>query len=306
MKFELTILGCGSATPTSVRNPSAQVLNILERFFLIDCGEGTQVQLRKFRIKMQRINHIFISHLHGDHYFGLIGLISSMHLLGRKHALQVYAHPDLEKIIQMQLKASDTRLNYQLHFHELQYDKNTLLVDDPYYSVETIVLKHRIPCCGFLFREKPRLKSLRKEKLAEYDIPLSAIPGLREGKDYITPSGAVIPNAEITMNAPPPRAYAYCSDTAYNEQIAEQIKNVDLLYHEATFSQEQEKRANKTFHSTALQAASIAAKANVKKLIIGHYSARYKNIQPLVLEARAVFPETVPAADGEVYKVSLA
>ena len=303
MKFELTILGCSSATPTSNRHPTAQVLNILERFFLIDCGEGTQMQLRKYKVKMQKINHIFISHLHGDHYFGLIGLLSSMHLLGRKNPIQIYAHPDLESIINLQLKTSDTRLNYPVIFHYLQFDKSILLLDDLYYSVETIILKHRIPCCGFLFKEKPRLKNIRKEKLIEYGIPVSSIADLREGKDYITPTGEVIPNAVIAFDAPPPRAYAYCSDTAFDERVAEKVKGVDLLYHEATFTQELLNRAKETFHSTASQAATIAAKANAKKLIIGHYSARYRDIQPLVAEAQNVFPQTVPAIEGEVYKV---
>ncbi|MDQ3191784.1 MAG: ribonuclease Z [Bacteroidota bacterium] len=305
MKFELTILGCSSATPTSSRFPTAQVLNILERFFLIDCGEGTQMQLRKYKVKMQRINHIFISHLHGDHYFGLIGLLSTMHLLGRKNLLHIHAHPDLEKIINLQLKASDTRLNYQIAFNYLAYDKSIMLVDDPYFTVETILLKHRIPCCGFLFREKPRMKSLKKEKLIEYGLSIPAIKKLREGKDFITAEGKVIPNAEFTFDAPPARSYAYCSDTAYNELIIDQIKNVDLLYHEATFTQELVQRAKETFHSTAIQAATIAEKAGVKKLVIGHYSARYKDVKPLVIEAQTIFKNTFPAVEGESFEVKL-
>ncbi|MBA3898819.1 MAG: ribonuclease Z [Bacteroidetes bacterium] len=304
MRFELTILGCSSATPTSNRYPTAQVLNILERFFLIDCGEGTQMQLRKYKIKMQRINHIFISHLHGDHYFGLIGLISTMQLLGRKTPLYIYCHQSLEQIIKLQLKASDTRLLYELNFIYLQYDKSARILDDTHYTVDTIILKHRIPCCGFLFREKERLKSLIKEKLVEYDVPISEMENLRRGADLILDSGEVISNAELTIEPLPPRAYAYCSDTAYNEDIIEQIKGVNLLYHEATFTSKFIDRAKETFHSTALQAATIAHKAAVKQLVIGHYSARYKEVQPLVEEAVSLFSNTLPAIEGNVYPVN--
>jgi ribonuclease Z len=303
MKFELTILGCNSAIPTSNRFPTAQVLNILEHFFLIDCGEGAQMQLRKYRVKIQRIDHIFISHLHGDHYFGLIGLLSTMHLLGRKEAIHIFANADLEKILELQMKVSDTRLNFELIFHPLQYNHTEMLLDTPFYSVETILLEHRIPCCGFLFREKEKLKSLRKDKLKEFNVPVSAMQNLREGKDFITSEGMIIPNAEITVKPPVPRAYAYCSDTAYNEKIIEQIRGVDLLYHEATFGQEKLERAKETFHSTALQAATIAQKAAVKKLIIGHYSARYVDVTPLVNEAQSVFPETIAGEEGLVYEV---
>jgi ribonuclease Z len=303
MKFELTILGCNSAIPTSNRFPTAQVLNILEHFFLIDCGEGAQMQLRKYRVKIQKIEHIFISHLHGDHYFGLIGLLSTMHLLGRKEAIHIYANADLEKILELQLKVSDTRLNYQIIFHPLQYNHSEVILDTVHFSVETILLNHRIPCCGFLFKEKELLRSLRKDKLKEFDVPVAAMQSLREGKDFVTESGEIIPNAEITVKPPVPRTYAYCSDTAYNERIIEQIRGVDLLYHEATFAQDKIDRAKETFHSTALQAATIAYKAEVKKLIIGHYSARYLDISPLVNEAKSVFPETIAGEEGLVYEV---
>jgi ribonuclease Z len=304
MKFELTILGCSSATPTSNRFPTAQVLNILEHFFLIDCGEGTQMQLRKYKMKMQRINHIFISHLHGDHYFGLIGLLSTMQLLGRKTPLSLFCHPSLEQIINMQLKASDTRLQYELNFIHLKYDKSVRILDEKHFTVDTIILKHRIPCCGFLFREKDRLKSLKKDKLEQYDVPIKVMEDLRKGADLVMEGGTVIPNSELTISALPSRAYAYCSDTAYNEDILEQIKGVNLLYHEATFTSKFIDRARDTFHSTALQAATIAHKAEVKKLMIGHYSARYKDIQPLVDEAVSFFPNTVPAEEGKCYTVN--
>jgi ribonuclease Z len=303
MRFEVTILGCSSATPTSNRYPTAQVLNILERFFLIDCGEGTQMQLRRYKQKLQRINHIFISHLHGDHYFGLIGLVSTMHLLGRKTPLDIFCHPDLEQIIKIQLKASDTRLQYELRFHHLSYDSSKRLVDDTFYTVDTIILKHRIPCCGFLFREKPRLRSLRKDKLQEFDVPVSAMEGLRRGEDFTTADGQLIPNKEITIEPPAPRAYAFCSDTAYNESLVSQIEGVDLLYHEATFTSDRADRAAETFHSTAMQAATIAQKAKVQQLMIGHYSARYKDFTPLVEEARSVFANTIPAEEGKTYTI---
>jgi ribonuclease Z len=303
MRFEITVLGSGSAIPTANRFPTAQVLNILERFFLIDCGEGTQMQLRKHKVKLQRINHIFISHLHGDHYFGLIGLVSSMHLLGRKNPLHIYAHPDLEKIIELQLKTSDSRLQFPIIYKALEYDRSQRILDDPYFTVDTIILKHRIPCCGFLFKEKPRLKSLIREKLSEYDVPVSAMEDLRRGQDLTLPDGRIIPNKEFTIEPLAPRSYAFCSDTAYNEEILPLIENVDLLYHESTFTEEMRERAAETFHSTALQAATIAKRAGAKKLLLGHYSARYRFIQPFVDEAKTVFDNTVAAEEGLVVKI---
>ena len=301
MKFELTILGCSSATPTSNRFPSAQVLNISEHFFLIDCGEGAQIQLRRFSFKIQRINHIFISHLHGDHYFGLMGLLSSMHLLGRKKPVHLYAHANLREIINIQLKSSDTRLNYELIFHPLAYEKSEIILDEKTFTVETILLNHRIPCCGFLFREKPRERSIVKSKIKEFEIPVSFIPAIKNGEDFLTLDGRRIPNNEITLEPPPPRSFAYCSDTCYDERLLAQISEVDLLYHEATFLHEMLERAKETYHTTALQAGTLALKANVKQLIIGHYSARYKNPLPLLKEAQSVFPATLLGEEGKTY-----
>lgn len=305
MNFELTILGCSSATPTSERNPTAQVLNVLERFFLIDCGEGTQMQMRRNKIKFQRISHIFISHLHGDHYLGLMGLLSSMHLLGRKHDLHLYGNPVLKEIVDIHLKAGDTRLNYPLHFHPLTYDKSELLFEDDKVTVHTIILNHRIPCCGFLFREKPRPRHIIREKLKQYNVPVWAINNIRNGEDFITEEGKTIPNEELTNSPPPPRAYAYCSDTRYNESIIPQLEGVDLLYHEATFMQDMLPRAELTYHSTAREAATIALKAKAGQLIIGHYSARYGNLQPLLEEAKEVFANTLLAEEGKKYDVEL-
>lgn len=301
MKFELTILGCSSATPTSHRYPSAQILNVSERFFLIDCGEGAQMQLRKFKFKMQRINHVFISHLHGDHYFGLMGLLSSMHLLGRKTKLHLYAHSELKNIIDIQLKSSDTRFNYELIFHPLQYEKSEVILDDNHLTVETILLNHRIPCCGFLFKEKPREKSLIKSKITEYNIPVPAISEIKKGAGFITGDGKIIPNSELTLELSSPRSYAYCSDTRYDERLLEQVKEVDLLYHEATFMHNMQERAKETFHTTALEAGTLALKANVKQLVIGHYSARYKDLEPLLNEAQSIFPNTLLGEEGKTY-----
>lgn len=300
--FELTILGCSSATPTSDRYPTAQALQVAGRFFLIDCGEGAQIQVRRYSIKFQRINHIFISHLHGDHYLGLMGFISSLHLLGRTNELHIHSQAELKEIVEIQLKYSNTWLNYKIIWHPLKYDKSEVIFEDEKLTVETIILNHRIPCCGFLFREKPQPRKIRKEKIDRYKIPIEWLPRIKNGEDYLLENGQVIPNAEITGDPQPARSYAYCSDTRYNEAIVEQIKNVDLLYHEATFLQDRLERAKETFHSTAKEAANIAKMANVKKLIIGHYSARYRDLQPFLDESQSVFQNTVLAVEGQVYE----
>lgn len=300
--FELTILGCSSATPTSERYPTAQVLQAAGRFFLIDCGEGTQIQVRKYRIRFQRISRIFISHLHGDHYLGLMGFLSSLHLLGRNNEMHIYSQAELRDIIEIQLKHSNTRLNYPIVWHPLSYDKSELLYEDEKISVESIVLNHRIPCCGFLFREKPHLRRLRKDKVDKYSIPIGWLHRIKSGEDYIADDGLVIANAEITDEPPKSLSYAFCSDTRYNEGIVEQIRGVDLLYHEATFTHDRLPRAIETFHSTAKEAATIAKMAEVKQLIIGHYSARYKDLSPLLNEARSVFENTVLAVEGNIYR----
>lgn len=304
MKFELTILGASSATPTSNRNPTAQVLNVLERFFLIDCGEGTQMQLRKFKIKFQRIHHIFISHLHGDHYFGLMGILSSMHLLGRQNELHLYAPAPLKEIIDIQLKHSETNLNYPLIFHPLRFDDKTPLFEDELVKVSSFPLFHRIATCGFLFEEKEKKKNIIKEKIKEYDLGVVDIQNIRAGSDFVTKQGKLIPNNELTHPSPRLRKYAYCSDTRYNEKLIEYVSGVDLLYHEATFLHELIDRAEATFHTTAKEAAIFASKANVKQLIIGHFSARYPDLNPLLEEASAIFPNTLLAIEGQSYLIS--
>jgi ribonuclease Z len=297
--FELTILGCSSATPTSTRNPTSQLLNIADRFFLIDCGEATQIQLRKYKIKFQRINHIFISHLHGDHYLGLLGLLSSMHLLGRTIELHLYCPEELKEIIDVQLRISQTYLKYSIIYHFHKYVDNNLIFEDDKLIVKTIVLTHRIPCCGFIFIEKQLPGNISKETLELYHIPLEQIHAIKNGADFITESGDLILNEQLIIAKPSPRSYAYCSDTAYDERIIELVKDVTLLYHEATFMHDLLPRAIDTFHSTALQAATIAQKAQVTQLMIGHYSARYKDLQPLLQEAKTIFENTLLAKEGE-------
>ncbi|MFI5163840.1 MAG: ribonuclease Z [Bacteroidia bacterium] len=304
LPFELTILGCSSATPTSSRHPTAQVFNVHERFFLIDCGEAAQIQLRRFKIKIQRIDHIFVSHLHGDHYLGLPGLLGTMHLLGRDKELHIYSPEGLEEIIKVSHHHSKTFLNYKIIFHTIEGKSAARIFEDDKLTVDTIPMSHRIPCYGFLFREKQGLKNIIKAKIEEYDIPVQQIQKIKEGNDFTTLQGKQIPNIELTTDAPAPRSYAYCSDTLYNESYIEQIKNVNLLYHEATFASDMIVRAKETHHCTATEAATIALKAHVKQLIIGHYSARYRELDPLLAEAKKVFENTLLAVEGETYKVS--
>ncbi len=305
MPFQLTILGSSSATPTSERYPTAQVLNVLERFFLIDCGEGTQHQIRKNRINFLKINHILISHLHGDHFFGLIGLISSLSLLGRKNDLHIYAHSELQRYTRFQLEfleMSDT--GFRICFHPLNFKKPQLIFEDKKLTIRSFPLKHRIPCCGFRFDEKPRESNIIKEQILKYGIPIRDIKRIKAGEDFITGSGKVIPNSELVIPAPAPRSFAYCSDTAYSEEIIDHIKGSDLLYHEATFAESEQQVAKETFHSTAKQAAQIAEMASVKKLLIGHFSARYKRLDQLLSEAREIFPETYAVIENETYPVN--
>ncbi|MGZ4055767.1 MAG: ribonuclease Z [Bacteroidia bacterium] len=302
--FELTILGCSSATPTSKRNPTAQLLNIAERFFLIDCGEATQIQLRRFKLKFQRINHIFISHLHGDHYLGLLGLLSSMHLLGRTVDMHLYCPAELQEIIEVQLKHSQSFLNYKIVYHPHKFINDDLIFEDDRVEVRAIVLNHRIPCCGFVFKEKPLMANISKEIIHEYKLSVEQILSIKKGADLISETGKVVPNELLVTKKLVPRSYAYCSDTMYDERIIEHIKGVDLLYHEATFLNEMSVRAKETYHTTALQAGTMAKKAEVKKLMIGHYSARYKELTPLLEEAKSVFENTVLAVEGESTQIS--
>lgn len=303
MKFQLTILGSSSATPVRNRFPSSQLLNINEKLFLIDCGEATQIQLLRYGLKASRIDHIFISHMHGDHYFGLPGLLSTLHLNGRTRPLHLYGPPELMEIVRLTLDYSETQLRYPLEFYHVDAREPMQVLETTEITVETIIMNHRIPCTGFLFREKPRLPNIRREKIAELQIPPPAIAAIKHGEDFTLPDGRVISNEELTIPPRPSRAYAYCSDTLVKPDIIPQITGVDLLYHEATFTSDMLERAGETFHSTAAQAAGIALEAGVKKLIIGHFSARYRELSSLLEEARAVFPATDLAKEGEVFQV---
>lgn len=298
MNFELTILGSGSAVPTGNRYPTSHFLNFNEKYFLIDCGEGAQIQLKRFKLRFTRINHIFISHLHGDHYFGLIGLISTLSLLGRKNSLYIYGPPQLKELLDFQLKLADHHIGYELVFQSLSYDKSHVILDDRRLTVETVVLKHRIPCCGFIFREKPKQKNVIRDKIKQYNIPVKELPKIKIGADFVTEDGKLISNQELTIDPPKPKSYAFCSDTIYKESIVDQIKDVDLLYHEATFLANLSHLAKTTYHSTSEQAASIAKMANVGTLVIGHFSSRYPTTEQFLLEARAVFENSHIASDG--------
>jgi ribonuclease Z len=303
MKFEVTILGSSSATPIFNRNPTAQALNINERLYLIDCGEGTQQQMLRFDVKASRIDHIFISHLHGDHYLGLVGLLSSLHLNGRKKSLKLYGPPQLMEIIDLQFKYSDTTLNYAIEFQATNPAQRETILENQDIKVETIPLDHRIPCTGFLFKEKKRLRKILKEKVAELNIPIEVFATLKRGADYTAPDGTIYTNEELTTDSDQPKCYAYCSDTMYNPAYFEQIANADLLYHEATFLHNMVERANVTHHTTALQAAEVALKIKAKKLLIGHFSARYKTLNELLDEARSVFPSTELAIEGKTFEI---
>lgn len=301
MRFEVTILGSSSATPIYNRNPTSQALNINERIYLIDCGEGTQQQMLRFDVKPGKIDHIFISHLHGDHYLGLIGLLSSMHLNGRKKAMELFGPPDLVKILDVHFESSWTYLNYQINFHPLQTDQPAIILDNSDITVETIILNHRIPCTGFVFRQKKPLLKLDADQLELYNVGRNQFFNLKQGADFVTEAGEVVVNAVLTIKPELPKSYAYCSDTLAEDSYLPQIHGVSLLYHEATFTHELLARAIETHHSTALQAGTIALKAHVKKLLIGHFSARYKTLEPLLEEARSVFKETELAIEGKVF-----
>jgi ribonuclease Z len=304
MKFEVTILGSSSATPIFNRNPTAQILNINEKLYLVDCAEGTQQQMLRFDIKASRIDYIFISHLHGDHYLGLVGLLSSMHLNGRKKTLKVFCPPPLKEIVDLQLKYSETTLNYPVEFIFTDATTKGVILENQDVFVETIPLNHRIPCTGFLFKQKKRLRKLIKEKIEELEIPIPYYTAIKRGNDYEAPNGTIYKNSALTIEPQEPKSYAYVSDTLYTENYLPQINSVTLLYHEATFLNDMLDRANQTHHTTALQAGEVALKVNAGKLIIGHFSARYKTLNELLDEAQSVFPNTELAVEGKTFIIS--
>jgi ribonuclease Z len=301
MRFEVTILGSSSATPIFNRNPTAQALNCNDHIYLIDCAEGTQQQMLRFDVKYSRIECIFISHLHGDHYLGLVGLLSSMHLNGRKKPLKLFGPPDLIEIIDLQLRCSQTAFQFDLQFYPTHDQQVQLIYENEDLTVETIVLRHRIPCTGFVFRQKSRLRKIIKEKVETLNIPVNYLKRIKAGADYFDPSGKVYRNEDLTIAAEKAKSYAYCSDTLAMESYFSQIYNVDMLYHEATFAHDMLDRAIETHHTTARQAAEIALRTGVSKLLIGHFSARYKNLEVLLEEARAVFPNTSLATEGKTF-----
>ncbi len=298
MNFELTFLGTNSALPAHGRFPTAQVLAIQEQLFLIDCGEGTQARMLDFHVKRHKINQIFISHLHGDHVFGLIGLLTTLNLMGRQHQLEVFSPAGLEEVIQIQLKASQTQLGYPLVFHVTDTSRFQLIFENETVAVYTIPLLHRIPTNGFLFREKQRDLNILPEKIEEYQLSVPQILKAKEGKDITLEDGRTIDNNELTRMPPLPRSYAYCSDTLYTESILSYIKGVDLLYHESTFLHDDQQRARETMHSTAYEAATIAKQAAVKMLFLGHYSTRHKDVNVFEEEAQSIFPKARAAREG--------
>ena len=297
-KFEVNILGCGSALPTTRHFSSSQVVNIREKLFMIDCGEGAQLQLRRSKLKFTRLNHIFISHLHGDHCFGLMGLISTFGLLGRTATLHIYAHKELEKLLAPQLEFFCKGMSYSVEFHAIDPTKAAVIYDDRSVTISTIPLKHRIPTCGFLFQEKQTPNHIIRDMVDFYKIPVFELNRIKNGEDYVTPDGTVVPNHRLTTPSDPARSYAYCSDTICFKSIIPLIKGVNLLFHEGTFAQADAARAKETFHTTAMQAAEIARDAEVKQLLIGHFSARYEDESILLKEAQSIYPNTLLAKEN--------
>lgn len=302
-KFEVHILGCGSALPTTRHFPTAQVVNVRDKLFMIDCGEGAQLQFRKCKLKFSRLGHIFISHLHGDHCFGLPGLISSLNLLGRTAELHIHSPKGLEQLLKPVLAFFCNQMTFQVIFHEFDTKVPQLIYEDRSMTVTTIPLKHRMASAGFLFKENPRPNHIRREMIEHYQIPIFELNRIKNGADYTTPEGELIPNEKLTTPADAPRSYAYCSDTLPLQSVAEQVQGVNLLFHEATFAEEGRARAKETYHTTASQAADIAKQAGVKQLLIGHFSARYEDETILLKEAQAIFAETLLAKETNSYPV---
>jgi ribonuclease Z len=301
--FSVTILGSSSALPTLHRFPTSQVVRLNEQLFLVDCGEGTQIQLRKYGFKVGRINHIFISHLHGDHIYGLPGLISSLALFGKKGELHVYAHSDLPMMMDGMMKFMNEITDLKVKYHPLNFKRSSVLFEDKRIRITSFPLKHRISCCGFLFQEMPSPLHLDKKALKIYDIPVSQRSNIKNGSDLVLLNGTIIPNNQLTLPSTPPRKYAFCTDTVVCKEISPIISGVDLLYHEATFDSNLPELAKKTYHTTSVQAAGLAKLAGVKKLVIGHFSSRYKSPVSLVEEARTIFPESYAANDGDCYEL---
>lgn len=302
-EFNINILGCGSALPTTRHLATSQIVDLRDKLYMIDCGEGTQVQMRRMRVRFGRLAHIFISHLHGDHCFGLPGLISTLGMLGRTGELVVHGPKEVETYLRPVMDLFCRGMEFEVHFNPVDTRSHSLVMEDRSLSVYSIPLKHRIPTCGYLFAEKPKEAHIIREMTDFYQVPVRCMKDIKQGQDYVTPEGEVVPNSRLTRPAAPPKRYAFCSDTAYNRSIIPIIEGADLLYHEATFAECDLARAKETFHSTARQAAEIARDAHVKRLVIGHYSARYEDLSELHREAEAVFPGTILGNEGTVIPV---
>ena len=302
-EFNINILGCGSALPTTRHLATSQIVDLRDKLYMIDCGEGTQVQMRRMRVRFGRLAHIFISHLHGDHCFGLPGLISTLGMLGRTGELVVHGPKEVETYLRPVMDLFCRGMEFEVRFNPVDTRSHSLVMEDRSLSVYSIPLKHRIPTCGYLFAEKPKEAHIIREMTDFYQVPVRCMKDIKQGQDYVAPEGEVVPNSRLTRPAAPPKRYAFCSDTAYNRSIIPIIEGADLLYHEATFAECDLARANETFHSTARQAAEIARDAHVKRLVIGHYSARYEDLSELHREAEAVFPGTILGNEGTVIPV---
>ena len=302
-EFNINILGCGSALPTTRHLATSQIVDLRDKLYMIDCGEGTQVQMRRMRVRFGRLAHIFISHLHGDHCFGLPGLISTLGMLGRTGELVVHGPKEVETYLRPVMDLFCRGMEFEVRFNPVDTRSHSLVMEDRSLSVYSIPLKHRIPTCGYLFAEKPKEAHIIREMTDFYQVPVRCMKDIKQGQDYVTPEGEVVPNSRLTRPAAPPKRYAFCSDTAYNRSIIPIIEGADLLYHEATFAECDLARAQETFHSTARQAAEIARDAHVKRLVIGHYSARYEDLSELHREAEAVFPGTILGNEGTVIPV---
>ena len=302
-EFNINILGCGSALPTTRHLATSQIVDLRDKLYMIDCGEGTQVQMRRMRVRFGRLAHIFISHLHGDHCFGLPGLISTLGMLGRTGELVVHGPKEVETYLRPVMDLFCRGMEFEVRFNPVDSRSHSLVMEDRSLSVYSIPLKHRIPTCGYLFAEKPKEAHIIREMTDFYQVPVRCMKDIKQGQDYVAPEGEVVPNSRLTRPAAPPKRYAFCSDTAYNRSIIPIIEGADLLYHEATFAECDLARAKETFHSTARQAAEIARDAHVKRLVIGHYSARYEDLSELHREAEAVFPGTILGNEGTVIPV---
>lgn len=301
--FKIHILGCGSALPTLKHNASSQLIEMRGKCFMVDCGEGAQMQFRRSHIHFSKLNAIFISHMHGDHCFGLMGLLSTLGMLGRTSKLRIYAPKEYAILFRQQVEFFMQTMEYEMEMIPVDTEKQQIIYEDHSLTVETVPLQHRVPCCGFIFREKPTLPHIRRDMIDYYGIPVSQINNIKNGADWTNEDGDMIPNARLVQPADPPRSYAYCSDTRFVPGLKEKVKGVTVLYHESTYTSDQEDRAKIYYHSTARQAATIAAGAGVGTLLLGHYSARYNDEQVLLQEAKTVFENSILTQEGMVFNV---